>query len=119
LTFFQLFKKLKKNSPLAFTFFLIFTYRACFYTAPFLSSKKNLMAINAAATKQAEEDYDDDDYDIVQESLHDYVTKHSFAAMIDSATTGNDILKVTDLLPNSSQRYGPSIAMNAFIRIIF
>jgi len=38
--------------------------------------------------------------------------------MIISATTGSDILKTTDLLPMSSQRYGHSITINALIKII-
>jgi hypothetical protein len=38
--------------------------------------------------------------------------------MIDSATTGSDIIKITDLLPNSSQQYGHSITMNAMIKIM-
>jgi hypothetical protein len=61
---------------------------------------------------------DDDDDEIVQESLRDSITKQSFVSMIDSATTGSDVIKITDLLPNSSQRYGHSITMNAMIKIV-
>jgi hypothetical protein len=31
---------------------------------------------------------------------------------------GTDLLKIFDLLPNSSQRYGHSLSMNALIKII-
>jgi hypothetical protein len=50
--------------------------------------------------------------------LNASVTKQSVAAMIDSTTTGHDILKVTDLLPNTFQKYGHSTTMNALIKII-
>jgi hypothetical protein len=73
-----------------------------------------MATINEAATKQA----DEDNNDIAHELLHDSVTKQSFAAMLESAKTGSDILKVADLLPNSSQRDGHSITMNALIKII-
>jgi hypothetical protein len=38
--------------------------------------------------------------------------------MVDGIITGTDLLKLVDLLPNSSQHYGHSIAMNALIKII-
>ncbi len=56
--------------------------------------------------------------DATNGSLRDSITKQSFAAMIDSAKTGSDIIKITDLLLNSSQCYGHSITMNALIKIM-
>jgi hypothetical protein len=79
-----------------------------------------MAAIEENATNGAyKEDNDDDDDDkIVHELLYDTVTKQSFAAMIKSAATGSDIHKVTNLLSNTSQRYGHSITRNALIKII-
>jgi hypothetical protein len=67
-----------------------------------------------------EEDNDDNNSgdDIVQESIHDSVTKQSSEAMIVSETAGSDILKLTDLLPNPSQGYGHLMRMNALPQII-
>jgi hypothetical protein len=63
---------------------------------------------------------DDDDHDdeVAMETVRDEVTKQSYTAMVDSATTGTNFLKLIDLLPNSSQHYGHSITMNDFIKII-
>jgi hypothetical protein len=52
------------------------------------------------------------------ETVHDQVTKQTYTAMVDSTTTGSELLKLIDLLPNSSQRYGHSITMNALVKII-
>lgn len=68
----------------------------------------------------ADNDIDDDvdDDEIVEENLRDGLTKQSFSSLINNATTGTDLLKIFDLLPNSSQRYGHSLSMNALIKII-
>ena len=68
----------------------------------------------------ADNDVDDDvdDDEIVEENLRDGLTKQSFSSLINNATTGTDLLKIFDLLPNSSQRYGHSLSMNALIKII-
>jgi len=67
-----------------------------------------------------DDDVDDDvdDDEIVEENLRDGLTKQSFSSLINNATTGTDLLKIFDLLPNSSQRYGHSLSMNALIKII-
>ena len=67
--------------------------------------------------------FEDDDDDATEEEMaietaRDQITKQSYNAMIDSATTGTDLLSIIDLLPNSSQRYGHSLTMNALIKII-
>jgi hypothetical protein len=64
---------------------------------------------------------DDDDHDdeVAMETVRDEVTKQSYTAMVDSATTGTDLLKLVDLLPNSLQCYGHSMAFNAPIKLLF
>ena len=62
--------------------------------------------------------FDSDDDELVQETIHDKVTKESFISMVKAASDGGDFLKVINLLPNSSQRYGHSLTMNAVIKII-
>jgi hypothetical protein len=64
------------------------------------------------------DDEDNDDDEVAMETVHDQATEQSYMAMVDSATTGTDLLKLIDLLPNSSQYYGHSITMNALIKII-
>jgi hypothetical protein len=54
----------------------------------------------------------------LQESLWDGLTKQTFTSLIDNATIGTNLLKIFDLLPNCSQRYGHSLTMNALIKII-
>jgi hypothetical protein len=61
---------------------------------------------------------DSDDDQLMEEIMRDEVTKESFLAMIESATTGGDFLNIINLLPNSSQHYGHSLTMNAIIKII-
>jgi hypothetical protein len=63
-------------------------------------------------------DDDNDDEDIVQESLRDGLTEQTFKSLIESATIGTDLLKIFDLLPNCSQQYGHSLTMNALTKII-
>ena len=63
-----------------------------------------------------EESIDDDE--VVQECIRDKITKQSYEAMLTRAATGQELLPIIDLLPNSSQRYGHSITMNAIIKII-
>jgi len=69
------------------------------------------------------ESYDDDLFDLdddelVQETIRNKVTKESFISMVEAASDGGDFLKVINLRPNSSQRYGHSLTMNAVIKII-
>jgi hypothetical protein len=61
---------------------------------------------------------DSDDDQLTEEIMRDKVTKESFRAMNESATTGGDFLNIVNLLPNSSQCYGHSLTMNAIIKII-
>jgi hypothetical protein len=61
---------------------------------------------------------DSNDDQLTEEIMRDKVRKESFLAMIESATTGGDFLSIVNLLPNSSQRYGHSLTMNAIIKII-
>jgi len=69
-----------------------------------------------------DESYDDlidsDDDELVQETIRDKVTKESFISMVEAASDGGDFLKVINLRPNSLQRYGHSLTMNAIIKII-
>jgi hypothetical protein len=65
-----------------------------------------------------DDDDDDNDDEAAMDTVHDQVTKQSYTAMVDSATTGTDLLKLVDLLPNSLQCYGHSMAFNAPIKII-
>ncbi len=53
-------------------------------------------------------DSDDDDL-LAEEALGDKVTKESFLSMVENASEGGDFLKILNLLPNSSQRYGHSL----------
>jgi hypothetical protein len=62
------------------------------------------------------EDSTDDD-ESLKESVRDKVTKQSFAKMLERASSGQELLPIVDLLPNSSQKYGHSIAMNAIIKL--
>jgi hypothetical protein len=52
------------------------------------------------------------------ETVCNQVIKQTYTAMVDSTTTGTDLLKFINLLPNSSQHYGHSITMNALVQII-
>jgi len=61
---------------------------------------------------------DTDDEELRLEGLRDKITKESFLSMVENATVGADLLPIIELLPNSSQRYGHSITMNAIIKII-
>jgi hypothetical protein len=62
------------------------------------------------------EDSTDDD-ESLNESVRDKVTKQSFAKMLERASSGQELLPIVDLLPNSSPKYGHSIAMNAIIKL--
>jgi hypothetical protein len=66
-----------------------------------------------------DDDDDDDESTVVQESLCDRVTKQSYASLMENSTSGRDLLKLTYLLPNSSQRYGHSLTINAIVKIMF
>jgi hypothetical protein len=63
------------------------------------------------------EDSTDDD-ESLKESVRDKVTKQSFTEMLEKASSGQELLPIVDLLPNSSQKYDHSIAMNAIIKLI-
>jgi len=60
----------------------------------------------------------DDDDILAEETLEDKMTKESFLSMVENASEGGDILKILNLLPNSSQRYGHSLTMNALVKIL-
>jgi hypothetical protein len=51
-------------------------------------------------------DDEDDNDDIVQESLQDGLTKQTFTSLIDNATIRTDLLKIFNLLPNCSRSTG-------------
>ena len=62
-------------------------------------------------------DVDTDDDEIEKECLRNRTTKESFLSLIEDATNGDEILRIIDLLPNSSQRYGHALTMNAVVKI--
>jgi hypothetical protein len=72
------------------------------------------------ATATNDDDYllDSNDDELVENAIRDMVTKESFLSMVKAASEGADFLKIISLLPNSSQRYGHSLTMNAIIKII-
>jgi hypothetical protein len=61
---------------------------------------------------------DTDDEDLALDIIRDKTTKESFMPLIGSASKGEDLLRIIELLPNSSQRYGHSLTMNAVMKII-
>ena len=67
-----------------------------------------------------DDDYldDTDDKELALDIIHDQTTKESFLSLIDSASISEDLVTIIELLPNSSQRYGHSITMNAVLKII-
>jgi hypothetical protein len=64
------------------------------------------------------DDFDTDDEEFTQEVIRDKTTRESFLSLIDSASVGADLIQIINLLPNSSQRYGHSLTMNAVVKII-
>ncbi len=67
----------------------------------------------------AKDDVDEESTDIdevVQECIHNKITKQSYETMLTRAAPGHELLPIIDLLPNSSQHYGRSIMMNAIIK---
>jgi len=58
---------------------------------------------------------DSDDDELVDETIWDKVTKESFLQMVENVSIEGDLLKIINLLPNSSQCYGQ---MNAIVKII-
>jgi arsenate reductase-like glutaredoxin family protein len=60
----------------------------------------------------------DDDDILAEETLEDKMTKESFLSMVENASEGGDISKILNLLPNSSQRYGHALTMNALVKIL-
>jgi hypothetical protein len=61
---------------------------------------------------------DTEDEDLALDVIRDETTKESFMSLIDGASKGEDLLRIIELLPNSSQRYGHSLTMNAVMKII-
>lgn len=56
----------------------------------------------------AKDDVDEESIDIdevVQECIHNKITKQSYETMLTRAATGHELLPIVDLLPNSSQHY--------------
>jgi len=72
----------------------------------------------ATSTNDDDDVLDSIDDELEEEVILDKVTKESFLQLIEKASEGGDLLKVINLLPNSSQRYGHSITMNAIVKII-
>jgi hypothetical protein len=58
------------------------------------------------------------DDESLKESVRDKATKQSFAKMLERASSGQELLPIVDLLPNSSPKYGHFIAVNAIIKLI-
>jgi hypothetical protein len=58
----------------------------------------------AAATNDDDDLLDSDDDELVENAIHDMVTKDSFLSTVEAASEGADFLKIINLLPNSSQR---------------
>jgi hypothetical protein len=56
--------------------------------------------------------------DRLQPEQANITTKATFLALVDNATTGNDLLRIIDLLPNSPLKSGHSITMNAIIKLL-
>jgi hypothetical protein len=78
-----------------------------FYTYLIMSSDLNYVT-----------DDDSEDEELAQEVIRDKTTRNSFLLMINAASDGADLIKVINLLPNSSQRYGLSITLNAVVKIV-
>ena len=72
----------------------------------------------SVANDDDDDDVDTDDEEYTQEVIRDKTTKESFLSLIDSASEGADLIRIINLLPNSSQRYGHSLTMNAVVKII-
>ena len=70
----------------------------------------------ATSTNDHDDLLDSDNDELEEEVIRDKVTKESFLQLIEKASEGGDLLKVINRLPNSSQRYGHSIAMNAIVK---
>ena len=64
------------------------------------------------------ENVDSDDEELARGNIRDGTTKQSFLSLIDAATGRTDLTRIIELLPNSSQRYGHSITMNAVVKLI-
>jgi hypothetical protein len=77
-------------------------------------------ADNTNNNNNDDDDIEDDDNDdtVVKESLCDGVTMQSCASLEENSKSGSDLLKLTNLLPNSSQRCGHSLTMNATVKIM-
>ena len=67
-----------------------------------------------------DDDYldDTDDKELALDIIRNTTIKESFLSLIDSASIGEDLVTIIELLPNSSQQYGHSITMNAVLKII-
>jgi hypothetical protein len=94
------------------------------------SSSNGLMHVVLAGTASEPQallhDYEslsDDDDSIVgpdksAEKEREATTKDSFLQLLADAKDGSDFLKLIDMLPNSANRYGHSLTMNAIIKIL-
>jgi hypothetical protein len=67
-------------------------------------------------TLEDELDGSDEDEDNVLAPDNSVLTKQSFTARVEIASAGEALLELIDLLPNSAQKYGHSITMNAVIK---
>jgi signal recognition particle GTPase len=77
------------------------------------------LTTSTSLTKATENEcMDSNNEELVKKTIKDYVTKESFLSMIDNVSEGGDLLKIINLLPNSSQRYGHSLTMNAILKIL-
>ncbi len=56
--------------------------------------------------------------DEVEEEEPETMTRERFLKRVDSATNGNQLLELLTFLPNTAQRWGHSITMNAVIKIL-
>jgi hypothetical protein len=63
-------------------------------------------------------DGSDEDKDNVLAPDDSVLTKQSFTTHVEEASAGEALLELIDLLPNSAQKYGHSITMNAVIKLI-
>jgi hypothetical protein len=54
----------------------------------------------------------------VEEEECDSMSREKFLERVNSASNGNDVLGVLALLPNTAQRWGHSITMNAIIKVL-
>jgi hypothetical protein len=54
----------------------------------------------------------------VEEEEAESISRERFLKRVNNASNGNDLFDVLALLPNTAQRWGSSITMNAIIKIL-